>query len=181
MTSPDYVIVSGPPGSGKSTLAAELASRLGLPLLMKDTVKEALAEVLVADDVAASRRLGHAASSTLVALGIANGRGILESNWRASVSLHELRTLDGSIVEVFCECDPALSRARYAARASERHPVHFDDVPRDDDDRWSGDALEPVDGGWPVLRVDTSHPVDVDAVCDAIRDAGATEAPRPGA
>ena len=146
-----YVLVSGPPGSGKSTLAAALATRLDLPLFMKDTVKEALADVLGAPDLDASRRLGHAAVHTLVELGLANGRGILESNWRASVSLDELQRLDGPIVEVFCECDPAVSRARYAARAVARHSAHFDTVRGDDDGPWSGDTLRPVDGGWPVV------------------------------
>ena len=37
-----YVVVSGPPGSGKSTLARGLAPELGLPLLSKDRIKEAL-------------------------------------------------------------------------------------------------------------------------------------------
>jgi adenylate kinase family enzyme len=36
-----FVLVAGWPGSGKSTLAAALASRLGLPLLAKDEIKEA--------------------------------------------------------------------------------------------------------------------------------------------
>ena len=38
----DFVVVSGPPGSGKSTLAGPLATQLGLPLLGKDIIKEAL-------------------------------------------------------------------------------------------------------------------------------------------
>jgi adenylate kinase family enzyme len=34
--------VAGWPGSGKSTLAAALAAELGLPLLARDEIKEAL-------------------------------------------------------------------------------------------------------------------------------------------
>jgi predicted kinase len=166
-----YVIVSGPPGSGKSTLAVELASRPHLPLFMKDTVKEALADVLGSPDLDASRRLGHAAVHTLVSLGIANGRGVLESNWRASTSLDELRRLDGPVVEVFCDCDPAVSRRRYERRAPGRHAIHFDTARIVDDGRWSGDALHPVAGGWPVVRVDTSQPVDVGRLCEEIREA----------
>ena len=39
------VLVTGPPASGKSTLAQELASRLELPYLSKDEVKEKLYDV----------------------------------------------------------------------------------------------------------------------------------------
>lgn len=39
-----FVLVAGWPGSGKSTLAAALAAELGLPLLAKDEIKEALME-----------------------------------------------------------------------------------------------------------------------------------------
>jgi hypothetical protein len=37
-----FVLVTGPPGSGKTTLAGPLAERLSLPLIAKDTIKEAL-------------------------------------------------------------------------------------------------------------------------------------------
>ena len=47
-----YVVVSGPPGSGKTTLATALAPALGLPLIAKDTIKEA------PDDRAAGARCG---------------------------------------------------------------------------------------------------------------------------
>ncbi|HEX8858768.1 MAG TPA: AAA family ATPase [Actinomycetes bacterium] len=40
------VLVTGPPASGKTTLARPLAFSLGLPLLGKDTIKEALFDTL---------------------------------------------------------------------------------------------------------------------------------------
>jgi len=159
------VIVSGPPGSGKSTLAVPLAARLGLPLFSKDTIKEALMDALGVPDVDASRRLGAAAVRTLLALARENGCGVLESNWRASVALDDLRSLDGSVVEVFCDCDPEISRARYARRGSSRHPGHFDAARVVDDSLWLGEASQPLNGGWPVVCVNTSTPVDVDALC----------------
>lgn len=58
---PQLVIVSGAPGAGKSTLAAPLAIALGLPLLAKDTIKEAVRDALGdldADPLVSSRRLG---------------------------------------------------------------------------------------------------------------------------
>jgi predicted kinase len=37
-----FVVVSGPPASGKTTLAVAIAPALGLPLIAKDTIKQAL-------------------------------------------------------------------------------------------------------------------------------------------
>lgn len=54
-----FVLVAGWPGSGKSTLAAALATRLDLPLLAKDEIKEALMDALGRPQtVADSQRLG---------------------------------------------------------------------------------------------------------------------------
>jgi len=41
-----YVVVSGLPGSGKSALATGLSARLGLPVIDKDVVLEALYDSL---------------------------------------------------------------------------------------------------------------------------------------
>ena len=41
-----YVLVGGVPGSGKTTLARQLAPLLGMPLIAKDAIKEALMTAL---------------------------------------------------------------------------------------------------------------------------------------
>jgi hypothetical protein len=41
-----FVVVSGPPASGKSSVAPALAVELKLPLIAKDTIKDALMSVL---------------------------------------------------------------------------------------------------------------------------------------
>src|SRR6202044_1104907 len=62
-----FGLVAGWPGSGKSTLAAGLATELGLPLLSKDGIKEALMDGLGRrETVAESRQLGQAAVLTML-------------------------------------------------------------------------------------------------------------------
>jgi predicted kinase len=167
-----YVVVSGPPGSGKSTVGRALADRLGLLLLSKDTIKEILFDVLGAADLRESQRLGLASHQALLAVAAENGSGVLESTWRASLATDELRRLPGVIVEVFCACDPALARTRYAHRAADRHPGHFDAAHVEADDLWSGEVAAPVDGGWPLRRLDTSTTFDADELCQWVLRAG---------
>ena len=159
-----FVVLSGPPGSGKSTLATPLASSLGLPLFSKDTIKEALMDSLGVPDAEESRRLGNAAIQTILALARENRRGVLEANWRPSVAVEPLRSLPGRVVEVFCDCDTRICRERYARRAVTRNPGHLDATRIDDASMWTGEASKPVDGGWPVIGVDTATPVDHDAL-----------------
>jgi predicted kinase len=49
---PLLVVVHGPPAAGKTTIAREIAERLRLPLIAKDTIKEALFDGLGAGDLA---------------------------------------------------------------------------------------------------------------------------------
>lgn len=169
------VLVSGPPASGKTTLARELAPSLGLPLLAKDTVKEALFAELPAPDVGVSRQLGSAAVSVVLALAAESGGAVLEGPWRRSRAA-DLAALPGRLVEVFCRVDRDTAEQRYAGRPA-RHPGHHDGS-RAPDERWDTDLTEPVggrpDGGlpigrWPVLEVDTARPVDVGLVARQVR------------
>ena len=168
---PIFVLVDGPPASGKSTLAPVLARELRLPLVAKDTIKDALMSVLPVPDVAASQHLGRAAVSAMLAVAAQSPVGaVIESTFHRSVALATLEPLSGDIVEVFCRCDQAVAAARYRARAGSRHTGHFDHI-RTDEELWNDEVAEPVAGGWPVLEVDTNRPVDVAAVVAAIRQA----------
>ncbi len=164
-----FVVVSGPPASGKSTLAPALAAELGLPLVAKDTIKDALMSVLPVPDVDASRIIGRAAVAAMLAIAAAAPRGaVLESNFSRSVAAIALHTLPGFIVELFCRCDRVVANERYRRRAGSRHAGHFDAV-RTAGELWNDEVAEPVAGGWPVLEIDTNQPVDVTAVVAEIR------------
>ena len=150
-------------------MAPALAQRLALPLIAKDTIKEALLRVLDVPDVAASRVVGRAAVVAMLAVAAESPIGaVIESNFFRTMAVAELQTLPGEVVEVFCRCDRSVCIERYRRRAGSRVAGHFDDA-RSDDDLWNAEVSEPVAGGWPVIEVDTMTPVDVDAVVQAIR------------
>lgn len=159
------MIVSGAPGSGKSTLARELAAALELPLVMKDTIKEAIADELGATDVEASKRLGAATMRVLVALMRDNTRGVFESTWIPSLAREQLRGI-GPIVEVLVEVPVDVAMARYRARAGTRHPVHFDDE-RLDPAVFAARG-EAIGGGWPVVVVDGTSDIDIEDVVERV-------------
>jgi cytidylate kinase len=161
---PVFVIVSGPPASGKSTLAPTVASALGLPLIAKDTIKDALMSVLNVADVDASRQLGRASVNAMLAVAAQSPIGaVIESNFHRSIAVAELEALPGNVIELFCRCRADVAWDRYRSRARTRHAGHFDHD-RTRDELWNEEVAEPVAGAWPLLEVDTNTPVDVAAV-----------------
>jgi predicted kinase len=158
------LLVSGSPGTGKSTLAAELSRSLRLPLLAKDTVKEALAGALWTGDRDSSNRLGAATFPVLYALARVQVElglsAVLEApfHWRSAGP--ELGPLVARSAMIVCQADVAISLARYRARAGTRHPVHLDA------DRLAEHSvpvvLEPPPGTLPLLRVRTDDGYDPD-------------------
>jgi predicted kinase len=166
---PTFVVVSGPPASGKSTLAPVLARQLALPLVAKDTIKDALMTVLAVPDVDASRQLGRAAVTAMLAIAAQSPIGaVIESNFRRSVAAGDLSQLPGTVIEVFCRCDRTTAAERYRQRAGSRHAGHFDGQ-RAADELWNDEVSEPVAGGWALLEVNTEEPVDIGPVMQFIR------------
>ena len=163
-----YLIVSGPPGSGKSTLAPQIAAHFGLPLIAKDTIKDALMTHVPPRDIEASRDLGRAAVAIMYAVAAEAPRGaVIESVFYRSCALPDLRALPGRLVEVFCRCDPQTGLARYRARSGTRHAGHFD-ADRTTDEIQDPEVSQPVAGGWPVVEVETDAPTDVDTLLRTI-------------
>jgi predicted kinase len=154
-----FVLVAGWPGSGKSTLAAALASRLGLPLLAKDEIKEALMDALGDPrTVADSQGLGRAAVLALLRVARTCPGAVMDSTW-FDYALPLARALPGQLVEVHCVLPRDVARARYQARASRRHAGHLD-TERSDQELWGEPSPSP--GLGPVIEVDTSAEVDLD-------------------
>ena len=153
-----FVLVAGWPGSGKSTLATALAVDLGLPLLAKDEIKEALMDGLgQPSTVAESRRLGKAAVLVMLRAARTCPGAVLDSTW-FDYALPLAGALPGRLIEVHCTVPLDLARARYRDRAGQRHAGHLDDA-RSEQELW-GAPSRPL-GLGPVVMVDTSGPVDI--------------------
>lgn len=102
-----FVIVSGPPATGKSTLAPVLAAELHLPLIDKDTIKDALMAVLPVPDVDASRQIDRAAVRAMSAVAEQSRPGaVIESNFYRTAARSDLRALPGGRSRFSRRLDP---------------------------------------------------------------------------
>ncbi len=133
-----YVIVSGLPGSGKSTLARRLAPALGLPLLDKDDVLEALFDSLGIGDADWRTRLSRSADEVLRRLATQMNGAVLASWWRhpkaegeSGTPIEWLSSLPGKLVEVYCVCEPRIAAGRFLGRT--RHAGHLDRMKNPED------------------------------------------------
>lgn len=168
------VLINGLPGSGKSTLAVALAAGLDSPVISKDAIKEALADIAVG--TVPSRQLGGVASDTMWGLaGAIPGLVILDSWWFAERDVGFVKAGlasvgDPNFVEVWCGVPPQLAWKRYDERR--RHPIHpVGDAAREGWSTWSENP-RPL-GLGPVIVVDTTRQVDVDRLAsDVLRVLG---------
>jgi predicted kinase len=185
-----HVVVTGVAGAGKSTLARALAQELGVVLLSKDRLKEAMHEASPVEGTDQSLRLSAAAMHVLYETAAHSRAGtVLDANWRPEVDCGRLGQLSLPLVQLFCDVAPRTAQQRLIERVAsgQRHRVHRDAMDPDVLQRMVRDAGEPGQplplGGPVVVRVDTSSVVDVPLVAARVRTAAAiltTAAPDTG-
>ena len=170
----EIVLVSGAPGSGKSTLAKGLAESLHANLIGKDFIKETLWDLFdpPAGDLAWSKRLGAAAMEVMWTLAAQSHRVVLEANFRphSDYEKTKLRGLSANLIEVCCVPSRSRPRALRAASGERRaaksthHPAH---VTPTLDPSFLAEFDQPI-GLGPVVRVDTTLPIDIETLTQQV-------------
>jgi predicted kinase len=169
---PLIVVVTGMPAAGKTTLAESLSHALALPLIGKDKIKERLYETLGTGDLEWSGRVGGAAFALLfdvAAALVASGSSvILEANFFRGEEPRFFALPRHRAVQVLCEAPLETLVARYTDRP--RHIGHHDaEKVKELPSRFETGVHDPLDLPGEVIRVDTSRPVDVEAITQRLR------------
>ncbi len=165
---PPLIGFAGQPGAGKTTLATKLAAELHLPLLTRDSIKEALADEFGVETIAESQRLGAAAFRALYRVldqMLPAGCGaVVEANFGKGMAETELQPFvqRTSAALVHCQTTRAIAMQRYAERVGSpgRHWSHLDaervKLLESPEVAGSWDRAGPMDLGVPTLIVDTT-------------------------
>jgi adenylate kinase family enzyme len=164
------VVMTGVPGAGKTTLGRSLAQVLEVPFLALDDIKERHFEssdggldALVLR-IAAETDLGDAlaavAATAVVDIWIQPGRD--------TTRVRQLLAANSSrVIEIMCRvpADVAVDRYRRRVRSGPHKPPDAETLQRI---REAAAAVTPL-GLGPSIEVDTSGPVDLDALVAVLR------------
>ena len=169
---PLLVVVTGMPAAGKTTLAKSLRRELGLPLLVRDEIKERLYEELGTGDIEWSNRLGSAAFGLLfdfAAVLLQSGTAVIvEANFFRGSEPHFSALPEHRLVQIHCAAPLDVLVSRYTDRP--RHPGHHDAqkvlLLRA---RFENSVHGPLDLVGEVIEVDTSSRVPTRAIAAGIR------------
>lgn len=175
------VLVNGIPASGKSTVSRGIADRMGWPLLALDTIKNPFLEVLGGGDRLFNRTLGRASYQAIwSAVGEAPaGTTFIVDAWfgfqpREVLEDHLRKAGVEQTVEIWCHAPGEVLAERYGARLDQRpagHPgaAYIPELIE------LAKRAEPLRRG-PLFDVDTTKPIDFDAITAWLRAAMASGA-----
>ena len=171
-TNPPFVVVSGLVASGKTAVAGPLAHALGIPLVSKDVIKEALFDALGFGGWAWSKTLSRAADAAMVRIAQDLEAAVLDNFWYVETVDELLAPLPRPVVEVFCRCDADVAFERFRRRY--RHAGHADDERSAELQHASfldRSKKLPLQVLGPVVEVDTERSVDVASVAARVLQA----------
>ena len=166
--------MSGLAASGKTAVAEPLAHVLGVPLISKDVIKEALFDALGFEGWARSKTLSRAADAAMVRVAQGLEAAVLDNFWYVETVDELLAPLPRPMVEVFCRCGPDVAFERFRRR--DRHPGHADQERAAEWQRASfvdRSQKLPLRVLGPVVEVDTERPVDIASVAARVLEAAA--------
>ena len=169
MNKPKLIVITGLPGSGKTTVAKFVSSKLSMPLIEKDMIKELLFNSLGWSDREWSKKLGAATYELMyyfIEQQLSNGYSlIIESNFKPefdSLKFQQWKdTYNCDIIQIVLHADSDVLYNRFMARAKsgERHPGHAD---VDNENEWKEffsdpkNATRPIEVDSKIKKVDTS-------------------------
>jgi len=170
------VFVNGVPASGKSGVARALSDALGWPLLTLDTVKTPFLSELAPVDRLMNRTLGRASYNAIFDLirDAPAGSTFVMDAWFGFQPAEILtagleRAGVTELAELWCHAPPQVIGQRYADRVTNRTPGHpgLDYVP---ELIALAERAMPT-GRGPLLRIDTTSPVHMEAIRDWLEQA----------
>lgn len=128
-----HLILTGIPASGKSTVGRALAEALQLQMFDKDEILEELFNTKGVGDAQWRTTLSRNADEILRERVSRSKGSVVVSWWRhpaststSGTSTEWLSELPGTLIEVYCVCEPAIAAERFRTRV--RHPGHLDQL-----------------------------------------------------